>query len=68
MDTTGAGDCLCGALARALASGAALAEAVRYAVAAAALSTTGPGARAALPGDAAVRGVLPRLPAAARLR
>jgi len=31
-------------------------------VVAAALSTTGPGARAALPDDAAVRALLPRLP------
>jgi ribokinase len=64
VDTTGAGDCFCGALAQALASGAGLATAVRYAVAAAALSTTGPGARSALPDDAAVRALLPRVPAA----
>jgi ribokinase len=64
VDTTGAGDCFCGALGRALAGGAALPEAVGYAVTAAALSTTGPGARGALPDDAAVRTLLPRLPAA----
>ena len=64
VDTTGAGDCFCGALGQALASGADLAAAVRYAVAAAALSTTGPGARGALPDDAAVRAMLPRVPAA----
>lgn len=64
VDTTGAGDCFCGALAQSLARGAALAEAVGYAVTAAALSTTGPGARGALPEDAAVRALLPQLPAA----
>jgi ribokinase len=64
VDTTGAGDCFCGALAQALASGSDLAGAVRYAAAAAALSTTGPGARGALPDDAAVRALLPRVPAA----
>ena len=41
--------------------------AVRYAVAAAALSTTGPGARGALPDDDAVQALLPRTPAAAGL-
>jgi ribokinase len=65
VDTTGAGDCFCGALAQALARGADLAGAVRYAVTAAALSTTGPGARGALPDDDAVGALLPRAPAAA---
>jgi ribokinase len=65
VDTTGAGDCFCGALAQALARGADLSGAVRYAVTAAALSTTGPGARGALPDDDAVRALLPRVPAAA---
>jgi ribokinase len=64
VDTTGAGDCFCGALAQALARGAELPQAVRYAVAAAALSTTGAGARGALPGDDAVRALLPEVPAA----
>jgi ribokinase len=64
VDTTGAGDCFCGALAQALAGGAPLVDAVRYAVTAAALSTTGPGARGALPDDAAVRALLPEVPAA----
>jgi len=64
VDTTGAGDCFCGALAQGLARGAELAGAVRYAVTAAALSTTGPGARAALPDDDAVRALLPQVPAA----
>ena len=64
VDTTGAGDCFTGALAQALAGGADLAGAVRYAVAAAALSTTGPGARGALPCDDDVRAVLDRVPPA----
>jgi ribokinase len=63
VDTTGAGDCFCGALAQALASGADLPAAVGFAVTAAALSTTGPGARGALPDDRAVRELLPRTPA-----
>jgi ribokinase len=68
LDTTGAGDCFCGALGQALARGADLPEAVRYAVAAAALSTTGPGARGALPDDDAVLALLPRVPAAVPVR
>lgn len=67
VDTTGAGDCFSGALGTALARGADLAGAVREAVAAAALSTTGPGARGALPDAAAVADVLPRVPAATRV-
>jgi ribokinase len=55
VDTTGAGDCFCGALSVALARGDGLLNATRYAVAAAALSTTGAGARGALPSDAEVR-------------
>jgi len=62
VDTTGAGDCFCGALGQALAGGAALGEAVRYAVTAAALSTTGPGARGALPADDDVRELLQTAP------
>jgi ribokinase len=61
-DTTGAGDCFSGALCTALDRGSALAEAVRYAAVAAALSTTGAGARGGLPDDAAVQAALPRLP------
>lgn len=67
-DTTGAGDCFTGALAQGLAGGDDLATAVRYAVAAAALSTTGPGARGGLPGDDDVRAVLGRVPAATEVR
>jgi ribokinase len=64
VDTTGAGDCFCGALSQALARGGDLPTAVRYAVTAAALSTTGPGARGALPDDDAVQALLPQAPAA----
>ena len=67
VDTTGAGDCFSGALAQGLAAGAALPEAVRFAVAAAALSTTGRGARAALPDEPAVRALLGRVPPAAEV-
>jgi ribokinase len=62
VDTTGAGDCFCGALAQAVARGADLPDAVGYAVTAAALSTTGPGARGALPDDAAVGALSAQLP------
>jgi ribokinase len=60
VDTTGAGDCFCGALCVALAAGTELTAAVRYAVTAAALSTTAAGARGRLPDDAAVRAELIR--------
>lgn len=49
VDTTGAGDAFCGALADALARGTALADAVRWAVAAGAAAVTKVGAQTALP-------------------
>ncbi|MEH1015562.1 ribokinase [Micromonospora sp. CPCC 206060] len=51
MDTTGAGDCFCGALATALVArpNETVIEAARWAVVAAALSTRGRGAQGALP-------------------
>jgi ribokinase len=49
VDTVGAGDALCGALAAALASGATLEEAARRAVVAGSLATTRPGARGGMP-------------------
>ncbi|WP_448615255.1 ribokinase [Modestobacter sp. URMC 112] len=64
VDTTGAGDCFCGALAQALAGGDDLPAAVRWAVTAAAASTTGAGARGALPDAGTVRELLARTPAA----
>ena len=58
VDTTGAGDCFCGALSVALAEDRSLLDAARFAVAAAALSTTGHGARGGLPERAAVESLL----------
>ena len=55
VDTTGAGDTFCGGLADALARGATIVEAARWAVAAAALSVTRPGAQGGMPTRAAVR-------------
>ena len=49
VDSTGAGDAFCGALAAALAEGRSLAEAVQRAVAAGALATTHSGAREGMP-------------------
>jgi ribokinase len=64
VDTTGAGDAFCGALAVALAAGSSAAEAVATAATAAALSTAGPGARGALPDAAALDAARSGLPAA----
>ena len=58
LDTTGAGDCFCGATLARLAAGDGLFEAARYANAAAALATTGFGAVAPLPRPDAVRRLL----------
>ena len=54
VDTTGAGDAFCGALAARLADGSGLRDAVRYAAAAGALATTVAGAVPSLPHAAAV--------------
>lgn len=54
VDTTGAGDAFCGALAARLAAGDGLPRAVRYAAAAGALATTLAGAVPSLPTDAAI--------------
>jgi ribokinase len=61
VDTTGAGDCFCGTLAASLAEGLDLTDAARLSVAAAALSTTGYGARGELPGRAAAEQLADRL-------
>jgi ribokinase len=55
VDTTGAGDAFCGALAQALDAGAELVEAARWAVRAAAASVTKPGAQGGLPRAADLR-------------
>lgn len=54
VDTTGAGDTFCGVLAAEMAFGAGLAEGLRTASAAAALSTTRPGAQSSMPSRAEV--------------
>lgn len=54
VDTTAAGDCFCGALADALARGESLETAVRWAVRAASLAVTRPGAQASMPTRAEV--------------
>jgi ribokinase len=56
VDTTGAGDAFCGALAQALDDGASLVEAARWAVRLAAVSVTRPGAQGGLPRRAEVPG------------
>ena len=58
VDATGAGDCFAGNLLARLAAGASLADAARYANAAAALSVQGHGAVAPLPRAAAVMPLL----------
>ena len=64
VDATGAGDCFDGAFAARSLAGDSPFDAARYANAAAALATTGFGAVAPLPQDAAVRALL--MAAAAR--
>jgi ribokinase len=58
VDTTGAGDAFCGALAARLAAGDTLRSCVRYAAAAGALAATIEGAVPALPHDSAIRRLL----------
>jgi ribokinase len=58
VDTTGAGDTFCGALAVALAEGTAPEEALRFASAAAALAVTKPGAQPSLPYRESVEALL----------
>lgn len=61
VDTTGVGDCFNAALAVALSEDASLADACRFAVVAAALSVTRPGAQASAPSRGEVEGFLARL-------
>lgn len=58
VDSVGAGDAYCGALAVALAEGRNLAAAARFASAAGAMSTTRPGAAASLPTRAEIESLL----------
>ena len=58
VDATGAGDCFAGALLARLAAGDAMIDAVNYANAAAALTTTGYGAVAPIPRPADVRALM----------
>ncbi len=58
VDTTGAGDAFCGALASRMAAGDGLAGAVRFAAAAGALATTRPGAVPSLPRRAEIEAML----------
>jgi ribokinase len=60
-DTTGAGDAFNGVLAARLAGGAPLAEAVRWAVAAASLSVEAAGAREGMPDASAIRAAVARV-------
>jgi sugar/nucleoside kinase (ribokinase family) len=69
VDTTGAGDCFHGAYAFALVRRMGVVEAARFASAAAAISTTGPGGQGALPSYQACRDLMEAAgaPVAARL-
>lgn len=58
VDTTGAGDCFCGALAAALGAGQALAQALQRANMAASISAESPGAAASMPELAQVEALL----------
>lgn len=58
VDTTGAGDAFCGALAAMLSSGAQIEDAVAWAVAAGAYAVTGMGAQGAMPTRDEVRALL----------
>ncbi len=58
VDTTGAGDTFCGALAESLARGLPIGDAARWAVAAGAFAVTGLGAQGAMPSSAEVRALL----------
>jgi ribokinase len=60
IDTVGAGDCFSGALAAAVAEGEPLEDAIRFAVAAAAISVTRPGAQSSMPCRSEILRALPR--------
>ena len=58
VDTVGAGDCFCGVFAAALAAGAAIPAALRYASAGAALSVQQEGAQPSMPHRARIEALL----------
>ncbi len=60
VDTVGAGDCFCGALAAALAEGMGFEEAIRFAQAAAAISVTRRGAQPSMPHRSEIEAFLSR--------
>ena len=64
VDTVGAGDCFAGALAVALAAGASVAEAARFATCAATLAVQRPGAQPAMPRRAEIEQFCERMDAA----
>ena len=67
VDTVGAGDCFCGVFAAALASGAAVADALHRATAAAALAVQRPGAQPSMPSASEIEQVQRTLPPGATL-
>jgi ribokinase len=67
VDTTGAGDAFCGALAAWLASGAEPIEAVRAGVAAGAVAVGVAGAQPSLPHVEQIGALMPQLPSVERL-
>ena len=67
VDTVGAGDCFCGVFAAAIAAGAATADALRRATAAAALAVQRPGAQPSMPAAGEVTRVERSLPPGAAL-
>ncbi len=68
VDTVGAGDCFCGALAAALADGSDLEYALRFATAAAAISVTKQGAQTSMPRRREILDMLKPLRRSARRR
>lgn len=65
VDTTGAGDALCGAFAARLAAGDTLEDALRWGVAAGSLACTVSGAQPSIPGAGAIAAMLDRMTIAA---
>src|SRR5438477_1007308 len=66
IDTVGAGDCFSGTFAAAVAEGKSLEQAIRFAVAAAAISVTRPGAQSSMPTRREIFHALPARPPTGR--